>query len=183
MSKLYCMYENGAEGYTVISAEAFYTAQTYARTHKEVFRYHDYHFEIIDDSREDEIECEDYDFMPEEPSEDFDDSEIVTREYDWLAMTVTNQKTHLIELFGYTETDIVNAVRDMSFTFKYVQNIVQGYSLRISEKGFKKVEDQLFYISYKGSNPIEIRAPFASFAIEKAARLFRWTISEIELKK
>lgn len=182
MANLFVMLETGAEGYTVISEAAFYTAQTYARTKKEAFRYHDYHFEIIDDSREDEIECTDFDFMPESPSEDFGDPEVSTREYNWLAITKTNQRTHLIGLYGYTETDVASAVRDLAISYKCVENLELGYTLQITEKGIRKVDNQLFYVSV-GGKVTPIWAPFGSFAMEKAAGTFRCPISEIEIKK
>ena len=160
MSKLYTMYESGAEGFTVISEEAFYTAQTYARTEKECFRYHDYHFEIIDASREDEIECEEYDFMPEAPAEDFGDSGDVTKTRDWIFRYYVGNKPSSIVLKNFTETEIGNYTKDIADSLPYVQEIATGRILYIYPNGgFRVVHEKTYDIMFLGSVKMsEVRA-------------------------
>ena len=140
MKKIFVMYESGAEGYTVISENAYYTAKAYARSEKEVFRYHDYHFEIIDDSREDEIECEDFEFMPETPSEDFGDGKEVTKERNWLiALYDTKGKAHSAILYNFTETEIVQYARETA-SGPYLLDIESGSLFYVyHDKGFRLI--------------------------------------------
>lgn len=57
----------GEEGFIVISMKAYMAAAEYADAESSYFWYGDVYFEMVDlNNREDEIEAEDYDFMPAE---------------------------------------------------------------------------------------------------------------------
>lgn len=67
----------GEEGYVMITVKAYLAAAEYAQAEKSYFCYGDVCFEMIDvNNRSDEIEAEDYDFMPRKVDFDSSDKEV-----------------------------------------------------------------------------------------------------------